>query len=135
MMQYKENRDGIQVSNGYWECRHVRERGGTIDAIRIFHAWNRNILAAPVSCRVMTAASFLDPEGPVEYRDEFDENAELTVEDVPDGSVMVKSKAGLMTAAGAFSGIMVLTEYVYRINRISVRRRFLFGEDSGDKFP
>ncbi len=130
MMQYKENCDGIQVSNGYWECRHVRKRGGTIDAIRIFHAWNRNILAAPVSCRVMTAASFLDPEGPVEYRDEFDENAELAVEEIPDGSVMVKSKAGLMTAAGAFSGVTVLTEYVYRINRISIRRRFLFGEDS-----
>ena len=38
-MQYKENCDGIQVSNGYWECRHVRKRGGTIDAIRTGIFW------------------------------------------------------------------------------------------------
>lgn len=130
MMIYSQSSDCIRVSNGYWECEHKKKCGGTIDSIRIFNAWNTNILVAPISCRVMVSASFLDLEGPVEYRDEFDRNAELEVCNSTDDVIIVKSKARLVTEKEKFSGITVVTEYFYRINRISVRRRFIFGNDS-----
>ena len=127
-LQVEEKGSQIIVTNSCWEVIHDSKQGGCIVSVRFLHNLNKNILSSPIHCCCQN-----DQYGVWTkelYRDDWDSNAVLVLEEAQPDEVRLRTSAQLLDRDGNPVNISVETTYSYFKGHNKVERRFICGENT-----
>lgn len=116
-LEYKATKDGVAVSNEFWEVKHSKEHGGAIVSIVFAKGTGKNLLASPLSSHV----KFMEPPKKNEmyasyfpYKEINDPKASLDVKRNGKDEIIVRSSGDYSDGKGKSANVKFIRTVTYK---------------------